>query len=51
MIAAPFTDVTRKGALDKINWTAECEKEYSTLKGKLTAKSILRLLDLYRQFT
>lgn len=49
-IAAPLTDVTKKGTPERIVWTAECEEAYSTLKDKLASKPILQLPDLTRPF-
>lgn len=45
-----MSDGTRKGAHEKVNWSAECEDAFSTLKETLTAEPILQLLDLSKSF-
>lgn len=48
--AAPLTDLTKKGEPEKMVWTAEYEWAYSTLKGKLTERPLLRLPDMSKEF-
>ena len=49
-IALPLTDLTRKSASNKVEWTDECEIAFQRLKRALTAESMLRLPDLERDF-
>lgn len=50
-IAAPLSDATQKGAPEKVSWSSEWEKAFSTLKERLTARPVLWLLDLSKLFT
>lgn len=50
-IAVPLSNVIQKKASETVRWYAECEKAFSTLKEKLTAKLILQVLDLSKPFT
>ena len=44
-IAAPLSDVTRKGQPHKVEWGEAQEKAYQTIKSYLTSEPILRLPD------
>ena len=49
-IAAPLSDLTKKGAPDKVQWTPECQRAFDTLKSVLTANPVLTLPDLQKTF-
>ena len=49
-IAAPLTDLTKKGMSNTVSWGEAQENAYSTLKHLLVSKPILRLPDLSRPF-
>ena len=42
-IAAPLSDLTQKGQLNKVEWSEAQEKAYQTIKSYLTSEPILRL--------
>ena len=42
-IAAPLSELTKKKAPERLNWTPACERAFQSLKEKLTSKPILRL--------
>ena len=44
-IAAPLSDLTRKGQPTRVEWSHAQEKVYQTIKFHLTNESILRLPD------
>ena len=44
-IAAPLSDLTRKGQPNKVEWSEAQEKAYQTIKSYLTSEPILRLPD------
>ena len=44
-IAAPLSDLTRKGQPNKVEWGEAQEKAYQTIKLYLTSEPILRLPD------
>ena len=44
-IAAPLSDLTRKGQPNKVEWGEAQEKAYQTIKSYLTSEPILRLPD------
>ena len=44
-IAAPLSDVIRKGQPQKVEWGEAQEKAYQTIKSYLTSEPILRLPD------
>ena len=44
-IAAPLSDLTRKGQPNKVEWGEAREKAYQTIKSYLTSEPILRLPD------
>lgn len=44
-IAAPLSDLTRKGQPNKVEWSEAQEKAYRTIKSYLTSEPILRLPD------
>ena len=44
-IAAPLSDLTRKGQPHKVEWSKAREKAYQTIKSYLTSEPILRLPD------
>ena len=49
-IAAPLTDLTKKGEPNRVKWTESHEHAYRSLKAALARRPILRLADLSRQF-
>jgi len=49
-IALPLTDLTKKAAPNRVEWTDECEIAFQHLKRALTTESILRLPNLERDF-
>jgi hypothetical protein len=49
-IAAPLTDLTKKGVPNKFEWKIEHENAYKRLKSMLLATPILRLPDLSKPF-
>ena len=49
-IAAPLTDLTRKGKPNKVEWGDAQERSYQALKGAITSWLILHLPDHTRQF-
>ena len=49
-IAAPLTDLTRKGQPNQVKWGEPQEKAYNNLKALLTSKPILRLPDISKPF-
>ena len=49
-LAAPLTDLTRKGAPSKVVWLDTHEAAFNTLKDKLASEPILRLPDLSKTF-
>ena len=49
-IAAPLTDLTKKGMPNKVVWGPAQERAFKTLRDLLTSSPILRLPDLSRQF-
>ena len=49
-IAAPLSDVTRKGQPHKVEWGEAQEKAYQTIKSYLTSEPILRLPDPAKTF-
>lgn len=49
-IATPLTDLTRKNEPTKVNWKAEHEHAFSTLKDRLCNYPILRLPDATKEF-
>ena len=49
-IALPLTDLTKKSAPNKVEWTDECEIAFQRLKRALTVESIVRLPDLECDF-
>jgi len=44
-LAAPLSDLTRKGQPNKVEWGEAQEKAYQNIKGILTKESVLRLPD------
>ena len=44
-IAAPLSDLTRKGQPNKVEWGEAQEKAYQTIKSYLTSEPVLRLPD------
>ncbi|KAL0174660.1 hypothetical protein M9458_030628 [Cirrhinus mrigala] len=44
-IAAPLTDLTRKGQPDRIRWTEEAEHAFRIIRGALTTEPVLRAPD------
>ena len=44
-IAAPLSNLTRKGQKSRVEWGQAQEKAYQTIKFRLTNEPILRLLD------
>ena len=49
-VAAPLTDLTRKGQSNTVKWQEPQEKAYMVLKSMLVSKPVLRLPDLSRRF-
>ena len=49
-IAAPLSDLTKKGLPNKIHWTSAQEKPFETLKTILASKTLLRLPDFQKHF-
>ncbi len=50
-IAAPLTDLTRKGKPKCVIWTAKEQAAFDSLKDSITSAPILRLPDFGKQFT
>jgi len=50
-IAAPLTDLTRKGQPNKVNWENSQDIAFSTLKKMLCSSPILKLPELDKEFT
>ena len=44
-LAAPLSDLTRKGQLNKVEWGEAQEKVYQSIKATLTKEPVLRLPD------
>ena len=51
VIAAPLTDLTRKGQPNQVKWSQEQEYAFNTLKKMLSVSPILKLPDLQQVFT
>ena len=49
-IAAPLTDLTKKGSPDKLVWTEIHEQAFQTLKGHVCTHPVLCLPDVNRPF-
>ena len=49
-IAAPLTDLTKKGAPDKLVWTEVQEQAFQTLKQHVCVQPVLRLPDVSKPF-
>ena len=49
-IAAPLTDLTKKGQPNHVNWGPAQQKAFDTLKRMITEKPILRIPDISRPF-
>ena len=49
-IAAPLTDLTRKGLPDKVEWTEECQVSFQHLKETLIGDPVLRIADPSKPF-
>ncbi|XP_060569847.1 uncharacterized protein LOC132728257 [Ruditapes philippinarum] len=49
-IAAPLTDLTKKGLPNRVRWGDEQERAFHTLKEQLTKSPILRLPDFSKEF-
>ena len=50
LIAAPLTDLTKKGSPSKVVWVDPQEKAFYALKGHLTSKPVLKLADMTRPY-
>ena len=50
MIAAPLTDLLRKGAPNKLEWGCAQDDAFSQLKAVLSSQPVLRLPDCNKQF-
>jgi len=50
-IAAPLTDLTKKGLPNKIKWTTKENEAFETLQNALIATPILKLANVTRPFT
>ena len=49
-IAAPLTDLTKKGRPNQVSWGPAQEKAFTTLKKMITDKPVLRIPDVSRPF-
>ena len=49
-IAAPLTDLTKKTAPNRVNWSEECNRSFASLKDRLCTEPILRSPDFDREF-
>lgn len=49
-IAAPLTDMTKKGHPNKVKWSDSAERAFLTLKGILTTEPVLKLPNLSEPF-
>lgn len=49
-IAIPLSDLTRKGLANKVEWNANHEKAFLSLKKMLTSSPVLKLPDLSQEF-
>ena len=49
-IAAPLTDLTKKGTPDKLVWTEIQEQAFQTLKYHVCVQPVLRLPDMSKPF-
>lgn len=49
-IAAPLTDLTKKGQPNQVTWGPAQEKSFTTLKRMITEKPVLRIPDISRPF-
>lgn len=49
-VAAPLTDLTKKGQPNKVNWEAAQENAFCSLKRALVSSPILKLVDLSENF-
>ena len=49
-IAEPFTNLTRKGEPDTVNWTVSIEQAFQTLKNKLTTTTVIKSPDYSKTF-
>lgn len=45
-IALPLTDLTKKNAPNRVDWTPKCEQAFATLKQNLTSRPTLQLPNL-----
>ena len=50
LLAAPLTDLTRKGSPDKIKWSDECQNSLSQIQKCLSSDPILILPDVSSKF-
>ena len=50
-IAAPLTELTKKGESNKVHWDEPQQKAFNSLKKALTVQPILKMADLSKQFT
>ena len=49
-IAAPLTDLTKKSASIKVEWSQECERAFRQLKTRLCSNPVLQSPDLEKEF-
>ena len=49
-VAVPLTDLTKKSAPIKVEWSAECEQAFETLKQRLCSAPVLRSPDFEKEF-
>ena len=49
-IASPLSDLTKKNASTKLEWTSACDTAFRTLKDRLTSDAIVRLPDPTKDF-
>ena len=50
-VAAPLTDLTKKGKPNQVQWDRQCEESYARLRQSLLDRPVLRLPDLGREWT
>ena len=50
-MAAPLSDLTRKGKPEQVLWTAECEAAFEALKRVLVSAPVLQIVDPSKPYT
>ena len=51
IMAAPLSDLTRKGKPEQVLWRAECEVAFEVLKRVLASAPVLQIVDPSKPFT